>query len=334
VNGAVHPLRRLLWPLGWLYGAGMAARNAAFASGLRRPYRLPVPVVSVGNLTVGGSGKTPAVLWLAELAHAAGRRVGVLARGYGRAPGALRNDEGELLQQRLPWLLQDQAADRVAAGRRLIAAGADYLLLDDGFQHRRLHRDVEVVCVDAEQPFGNGLCLPAGDLRERPAGLSRADVVLLTRAGALAGEQLAVRSAQLRTVAGNQALPVLPCEHAPLDVIRQPGGEVMPVGALRGRKVALLSAIARPQSFRCTVEALGAEIVGATSWRDHHRFSAATAAAAVAAAIARGAQLLVTEKDAVKLAPLGAPFLTLRIGLRWLGPSPSPAMFLLPEART
>ena len=113
------------------------------------------------------------------------RAPGVLARGYGRAPGAALNDEGLLLQRRLPWLLQEQDPDRVAAGKKLVDRGADFVVLDDGFQHRRLHRDLDVVCLDARLPFSNGHCLPAGDLREFRSGLRRADVLLLTRADAI-----------------------------------------------------------------------------------------------------------------------------------------------------
>src|SRR5262249_14997671 len=180
-----HVLRELLRPLGAAYGACAAWRNAAFDRGARAVQRLPVTVVSVGNLTVGGTGKTPAVVWLCALAAARGRRPGVLARGYGRAPGARLNDEGEMLARALPGLLQDQAPARAAAGRRLLALGADFVVLDDGFQHRRLHRDVDLVCLDARLPFGNGRCLPAGELRERPDGLRRADAVILTRADGL-----------------------------------------------------------------------------------------------------------------------------------------------------
>src|SRR5262249_33431092 len=159
---------------------GAELRNAAFDRGWRRVHRLPVTVVSVGNLTVGGTGKTPTVAWLCALAAARGRRPGVLARGYGRAPGALLNDEGEMLAGAGPGRRTERAPDRAAAGRRLLTRGADFVVLDDGFQHRRLHRDVDLVCLDARLPFGIGRCLPAGELREQPAGLQRADAVIPT----------------------------------------------------------------------------------------------------------------------------------------------------------
>jgi len=323
-----HPLRTALWPLGLLYGAVAAVRNWTFDAKLRAVHKLPVPVVSIGNLTVGGTGKTPTTAWLCTQAHGRGRRPGVLARGYGRAPGALRNDEGEMLQRRLPFLLQQQDPDRVAAGQRLVQDGADYIVLDDGLQHRRLHRDRDVVCLDARLPFGNGHCLPAGDLREFRSGLARADVVLLTRAQELAPTALRARVERIRQLAGKN-LPIHATEHAPSSLVAMPSGEVVPLDALRARAVVLLSAIARPQSFRATVEALGAQVVGEFRHRDHHRFTEAELAAADAAARSAGALLLLTEKDDARLSACPVPRHVLRIELRFLDGEPDPAEFLL-----
>lgn len=323
-----HPLRTALWPLGLLYGAVAAVRNWTFDAKLRSVHKLPVPVVSIGNLTVGGTGKTPTTAWLCTQARGRGRRPGVLARGYGRAPGALRNDEGEMLQRRLPFLLQQQDPDRVAAGQRLVQDGADYIVLDDGLQHRRLHRDRDVVCLDARMPFGNGHCLPAGDLREFRSGLARADVVLLTRAQELAPEALRARVERIRQLAGKD-LPIHATEHAPSLLVAMPSGEVLPLEALRARPVVLLSAIARPQSFRATVEALGAQVVREFRHRDHHRFTEGELAAADAAARNAGALLLLTEKDDARLSACPVPRHVLRIELRFLDGEPDPAEFLL-----
>lgn len=320
-----HPLRRALWPLGALYGAVAAVRNWTFDRRLRAVHRLPVPVVSVGNLTVGGTGKTPTVAWLCALAARSGRRPGVLARGYGRAPGERLNDEGAMLQARFPDLLQEQDPDRVAAGARLVQRGADFVVLDDGFQHRRLHRDRDVVCLDAASPFGNGGCLPAGDLREWRSGLRRAHLVLLTRAESAPAELLAARAATVRDLAGAD-LPVFPCTHGPSDVVARPSGDVLPLAALRGRRAVLLSAIGKPGSFRSTVERLGATVVAEHRHRDHHRFTAGEVEAAGAAAARADALLLATEKDAPKLATFSVPHHVLRIDLRFLGDAPPPAL--------
>ncbi|MEO6594852.1 MAG: tetraacyldisaccharide 4'-kinase [Planctomycetota bacterium] len=327
-RSAGNPLRSALWPFGLLYGTVAAVRNWTFDAKLRAAHRLPVSVVSIGNLTVGGTGKTPTVAYLCELARTLGRRPGVLARGYGRAAGAELNDEGVLLQRRLPWLLQAQDPDRVAAGQRLVQEGADYLVLDDGLQHRRLYRDLDVVCLDAELPFGNGHCLPAGDLREFRSGLRRAGLVLLTRAGRLAAEQFAARCSRIRTIADRE-VGVYACEHEASDVVVQPTGTVLPLAFVRGRRAVLLSAIARPQSFRATAEALGVEVVREFCHRDHHHFTAAEVSAAAGAAAASGALLLTTEKDDTRLLPFDVERHVLRIQLRFLDGSPSPKDWLL-----
>jgi len=324
-----NPLRQALWPFALLYGACAALRNWTFDAGLRTVHRLPVPVVSIGNLTVGGTGKTPTVAWLCQLARARGKRPGVLARGYGRAPGESLNDEGLMLQRRLPWLVQEQDPDRAAGGARLVQQGVDYVVLDDGFQHRALHRDLDVVCLDATLPFGNGSCLPSGDLREFRSGLARAGLVLLTRASSLEPGLLLARQARVRELAGRSDLPIHACEHGPSDVQLQPSGAVLPLQWLRGKPAVLLSAIARPQSFRTTVEALGVEVVREFRHRDHHRFTAAEVSAAAGAAAAASALLLVTEKDDARLGASAVERHVLRIDLQFLGDPPRPAEWLL-----
>jgi tetraacyldisaccharide 4'-kinase len=326
--GDGNPLRQALWPLGLLYGVVAALRNWTFDAGLRAIHRLPVPVVSIGNLTVGGTGKTPAVSFLCNLARSSGRRPGVLARGYGRAPGAPLNDEGTMLQRRLPWLLQEQDPDRVAAGRRLVGSGADYIVLDDGMQHRTLHRDLDVVCLDARRPFHNGSCLPAGDLREFRSGLARAGLVLLTRAGGLEREQLAARVASIAAIARKQ-VAVHACEHAPSELVRQPDGAVLPLSELRGRRCVLLAAIARPQEFRATVERLGADVVREFRHRDHHRFTEAEVTVAAKAAAEAGALLVTTEKDDARMIEFAVPRCVLRIDLRFFDAPPRASEFLL-----
>jgi tetraacyldisaccharide 4'-kinase len=314
--------------LALLYGAVAAIRNGLFAVGWKRVRKLSVPVVSIGNLTVGGTGKTPTVAWLCQLAKQAGKVPGVLARGYGRAPGAELNDEGTLLQRRMPWLLQEQDPDRVAAGERLVAKGANFIVLDDGFQHRRLHRDLDVVCLDARLPFGNGYCLPAGDLREFRSGLRRASCLLLTRAGSLEPQQLQQRCERLRQIAGKN-LPIYAAEHQPSDLVCQPAGTVEPATALQSRRVVLLSAIARPESFRVTVLALGAEVVGEIVHRDHHRFRQAEVDAAVAKAKAANAILVTTEKDDARLDAFDLVRYVLRVDMHFLDTEPRPEEFLL-----
>jgi len=318
-----NPLLQALWPFGLLYGTCMAVRNWTFDARLREVVGLGVPVTSVGNLTVGGTGKTPTVLWLAQRAHELGHRVGVLARGYGRQPGARLNDEGMLLERRLPWLLQEQDPDRVAAGRKLVAQGATLILVDDGFQHRRVARDADLVCMDARRPFADGALLPAGMLREFRSGLARATAILLTRAGSLSAADLEDRVTVLRRYAHQPKLPVFATHHQPIDVLREPDGTVLPLEALRGRRVVALCAIARPDAFEATLRELGAEPVRTLAYRDHHTFTARELQAALDHAHRQDALLVTTEKDAVRMGDFAGERHVLRIGLRFLGAEPT-----------
>jgi tetraacyldisaccharide 4'-kinase len=209
-----------------------------------------------------------------------------------------------------------------------VQSGADYVVLDDGMQHRTLHRDLDVVCLDARRPFHNGSCLPAGDLREFRSGLGRAGLVLLTRAGGLPREQLAAQIARIAAIARKQ-VAVHACEHAPSDLVRQPGGTVLPLSELRGRRCVLLAAIARPQEFRATVERLGAEIVREFRYRDHHRFTEAELIAADKAAAEAAALLVTTEKDDARMTAFSVPRHVLRIDLRFFDAPPRASEFLL-----
>lgn len=283
--GPPTPRTWALRPLSWLYGLGARAWHGLFDLGLRRPVRIPgVEVVSVGNLVVGGAGKTPVVILLAQEALARGRRVAVLSRGYGRRAAGLASfdasalppveevgDEPRLIARRCPGVTVWVGADRVEAARRAAAAGAEVLILDDGFQHRRLARDVDVLLDGGE---GNGLLLPAGPLREPPSARSRAT-------------QVWRRDIDVRfEVTG----------------VRSPAGEVLPVSTLKGARVVLLLGVARPARVAESVRALGADVVEVLAHADHHRFTAAEGQQAVDAAAKAGALLVTTEKDAERLA--------------------------------
>ncbi|MCB9889598.1 MAG: tetraacyldisaccharide 4'-kinase [Planctomycetes bacterium] len=315
-------LRKGLWPLGAVYGVAAALRGWMFSAGLRPVHRAGVRVVSVGNLAAGGTGKTPLVAWLVGEAQRLGLRPAVLARGYRRAPGAALNDEGLMLARRFPELLQVQDPDRVAGARQLVERGARLIVVDDGFQHRRLHRDLDLVCLDTARPFAGGM-LPAGDLRELPAALRRADALVLTRAGSFTAEAVAERQAQLRGYV-REGVPVWATDHRPVRLVAQPDGEVLPLEAVQGRRVVLLSGIGRPESFVETVRDLGAEVVAAVRRRDHHRHTAAELEEVAALAARRDAVLVTTEKDDAKLDGMTAPRWVLELDLCFLGDGPDP----------
>jgi tetraacyldisaccharide 4'-kinase len=327
VNEDLQLLRKGLWPLSVVYGIAITLRNYLFHAGIRKVHRVGVPVVSVGNIAAGGTGKTPLVVWLVERAIRAGKRPGVLARGYGRAPGEELNDEGKLLARRFPGLAQVQDPDRVRGARRLIAEnGVDVIIVDDGFQHRRLHRDWDLVCLDTVRPFAGGL-LPVGYLREYPKALRRADALILTRAGGIAIEAVEERREKLAACAGAD-VPAFASDHVPVRLREMPSGAEIPLEALRGKRVVLLSGIARPESFAETVEGLGAEVVHHVRRRDHHLHTSEELSEIEGLVDRLDATLVTTEKDDVKLVDCSASRLVLELDLRFLGEEPEPSTFL------
>jgi tetraacyldisaccharide 4'-kinase len=294
---ASAPLRIVLAIGSVAWGLGRRLHRALYAAKLRRRVRLPCPVISVGNVTVGGSGKTPCVAALARMLAAKGKRVVVLARGYGRQPGAKLNEEGEWLAAALPSVRVIQDPDRAGAAKRALAESpADVVLLDDGFQHERLERDLDLVLVDATFGFGNGKLLPAGPLRERPEALARADFAILTRCELADDEEIArARAALLAAAPGVLQL------HARLDLsgLRHGGEKVAPY-ELKGRELLLATGVGRPSAVARTVSRLGAVVVDHVRFPDHHAYTRAEVEELLERAGAIDVWLATTEKDAVK----------------------------------
>lgn len=314
------PLRALAL----IYGAALRLRNRYYG----RPstvYRAAVPVLSVGNLTVGGTGKTPLVAWLATRIADAGRAPAVVTRGYGgtvgRGPVVLSGgngptlgpdacgDEPYLLASMLPGVPVVVGSDRVAGADAAARSGCDVVILDDGFQHRRLARDLDIVLLDAGNPFGNGRLLPAGPLRELPSALGRADVVMITRSRhEETGDDIE------RVVrAHNADAPVLRAGHRRTGFFDGAGR-----AAERPRRAVVFCAIGNPGSFRSDVAAEGVEVVAFETRRDHHRYDARELRDLRGLASSLDAVLVTTEKDRVRLPPAGEggdrpPVLTLRI---------------------
>lgn len=293
--------RLVLTPFQLLYMLVTVCRNAVYDAGLRAPRRVDVPVISVGNLTVGGTGKTPLVIELARRGLAAGKRVAIVTRGYGAPAGdSGLGDEAALIAERVPEALLVVSPDKVLGATQAVEQGAEVILLDDGFQHRRLHRDLDIVVVDARQPFGNGLQLPLGGLREGPSGLSRADLVVLTHSEGLSAEQL--EQARVRIGAHNRSVPVVLAHHRPLGVRSVCETALQPPSHIAGLDVFLFCGIASPEGFARTVAGLGAQVTGVMGFGDHHAFAADDLAQVRAEA--RTAHLLCTEKDAAKVAAI------------------------------
>ncbi len=327
-------------PLAALYRAAVQLRNRAFAQGWRAVHDAGVPVISVGNLTMGGTGKTPAVEWIVLECVARGRTPAVLLRGYGATArsvdGLTGSDETIQHAENLKGVAVVADPDRVAGAKRAIAAGADVCVCDDAFQHRRLKRDLDIVCVDATNPFGGGHCLPWGRLREPAANLRRADAVLITRSDRLGAAALDALRVQCRALLGEG--PVLATTHAPIEVIDRTHPH--PLSALQGEKVFVISGVGNPSAVRATVEQCGATVVGERAWGDHHAWTASDLAVADEAARMAGADALVTtQKDWVKLRdfkPVDTPLRAVRIGLQFVDdPAPLGALLdaLLPRPR-
>lgn len=283
-----------------------AVRNRLFDSEIRKVFRLPRPVVSVGNLTTGGTGKTPVVRWLAERLRERGRAVAVLSRGYKSTPGEL-GDEQRMLADLLnrpgtPPVFIRASPDRLHAAEALLRDNPEVaaFILDDGFQHRRLARDFDLVLVSAAAPFGFGRVLPRGLLRESPTGLRRASAVLLTHADQADD---AARARIVQTIAlHNPAAPVYEAVHAPMCFRHAGAAEAIPVEAIRGRRWFAFCGIANPENFTRTLDALGGVCAGRRAFADHHDYTEREVADLGREAAACGADVMMTtEKDWVKI---------------------------------
>lgn len=322
-----------LRPVSYAYGAAISLRAALFASGLARTRRLPVPVLSVGNVSAGGSGKTPFVEMLAARLREQGQRVVIISRGYRgglkkptiisdgrdlRCEPPVAADEAYMLARHLPGVAVLTGADRYRVGEvALEQVDCGVIILDDGFQHLRLYRDLDIVLVDAGNPLGYGRLLPSGLLREPPEALGRADIVVVTHADA--GRDLDPAIQAIRRYA--PTTPIAMAVHRPLGLIDVSGGERLGLERLTGQRLLAASGIANPSRFEATLVQLGAFVVARRVFPDHHRYSTADLESINEAARKSGASMVVTtEKDMVKLTCLDlakaeVPFYALSISL-------------------
>ncbi len=293
----------LLWPLTLPYGAVVRLKARAYAKGLLPQRSLNGVVISVGNITTGGTGKTPMVLWLAERLLAEGKKPGILTRGY-RGEISLAgstSDEVQLLQSRLgDRVAFGIGADRFARGSELATRGIDWFILDDGFQHLQLARDVDIVLIDATNPFGGGHLLPAGRLREPKSAISRADIIVITRSRHAPAVEAAIRRESrapifYASVRFDSITPWHP-ENAEREISRS-----------QEQKLFVFCGIGNPSAFVANLREWGFQIVAERFFPDHHRYTLEDVQVIESEARLAGADALIcTEKDIFNLA--NAPF--------------------------
>ncbi|TWU55054.1 tetraacyldisaccharide 4'-kinase [Rubripirellula reticaptiva] len=294
-------IRGALWVASMPYGVVVASKNRRFESGKLEIHRVGTPVISVGNLTTGGTGKTPIVCYLAKWFRSHSTRVMIVSRGYGRGDSDT-NDEAKELHDRLPDVPHVQNPDRVEAARVAIEElEAELILMDDGFQHRRLHRDLDIVVIDATCPFGFGHKLPRGLLREPVSSLRRADLAIITRCDAVPEDRLRQIETTLRKT--NADLPFFRSRHVPSGIREYPS-TTHATETLAGQNVAVISAIGNPMAFEKTVASCGAKVIAANHLGDHDPYAPQTVTQLRAWIRSLGDsvdRVVCTHKDLVKL---------------------------------
>jgi tetraacyldisaccharide 4'-kinase len=301
-----------------LYGLGISARNRAYDRGWKAAHQTSVPVVSIVNITLGGTGKTPMVEWVSRWYRERDLRVAILSRGYGGEGGV--NDEAMVLEENLPDVPHLQDPDRVRMAQVAVEElESQILVLDDGFQHRRLARDLDIVLLDALDPFGLGRIFPRGLLREPVSSLRRAQVIVLSRSDMVS--ELERKSIRERAERTSGPLRWVEARHTPRDLI---GTGVGPdsLGGLTSQRIAAFCGIGNPEGFRRTLAGLGVDLIDLRSFPDHHAYQSTDVESLIAwARDLRPDLVLTTQKDLVKLRleRLGqAPLRALRIGLEIL----------------
>lgn len=289
-------LRGTLWGFSKIYGLGVRIQNLSYDLGIRRIRKAPVPVVSVGNLTTGGTGKTPICAWLGNWFRAQGAKPGFVSRGY-RAKAGKPNDEGLVLELLSPEVPRVQDRKRFRGCRRAAQElGCNLIILDDGMQHRRLARDLEIVLLDALNPWGYGSLLPRGLLREPRTGLARADIVLITRAS---HRPLDLLRKEISRFAPKALIAEV---EMPPSRLRNALGQTSEFEGLRGKRVLAFCGIGNPEGFRETIWELSCDLIELALFNDHHHYSPKDLSyLAERAEMLKPDAILTTLKDLVKI---------------------------------
>jgi tetraacyldisaccharide 4'-kinase len=289
-------LRLLLRIPACAYWLVVRLRNIFYDRGLFKARRAGAAVISIGNITAGGAGKTPLVIWLCNRLSRS-HECAILTRGYKTRQGPLL-DEPAILAESCPDAKVVVNPDRVAGAAEAVGFGAEVLIMDDGFQHRRLARDLDIVAIDATMPFGFGRILPAGLLREPVTALKRADAIVITRSDQVADAELAKIENKIRHIKAD--IPIARSIHAPLCAIDCDANEIG-IEKLKGKKIFAFCGIGNPDAFLNTLRNLGAGILGSKIFDDHHHYTDSCIAEISEQAERLGAELaMTTQKDWTK----------------------------------
>jgi tetraacyldisaccharide 4'-kinase len=293
-------LRGAMWLPSVLYGVVMRVRNICYDKGIIKVHNAGVPVICIGNVTTGGTGKTPLVIWLAESLRQKGVKCVILTRGYKTQKGML-SDEPAILVKSCPDAKVVVNPDRVVGAKKAVEEyGAQVLVMDDGFQHRRLGRDLDIVAVDATCPFGGGMMLPAGLLREPVSALKRAGAVVITRSDQASPMQIQLIENAVRKA--NPAAVIARAAHAPVQA-KMLKGKPVTIAELKTRKIYAFCGIGNPDGFFGTLNGLGLRLVGTRVYDDHYDYSVEDVRVIFKEATLKGARtILTTQKDWVKMA--------------------------------
>jgi len=317
----------LLLPLSWLYGSAIRFRNCLYDWGIYRVHWVPAPVVSVGNLSVGGTGKTPIVMFLSHLYKTHGKHVGILTRGYGRVSKnsiLVFENEPDVTFEKIgdePYLIfKNLKSVPIAVDKNRWKGGlalwqkepVDVFLLDDGFQYRAISKQLEIAVLDAIRPLENSRVLPAGWLREPLSALKRASLIWLTHVDE--AQNLGEMLRRLRLISD---VPIVQSIHKPEEFSRVDRSEQRPLEFFKGKSVTAFSAIGNPESFRRTLEKLNVDLKYFKWFPDHHQFTQRDINMIRQQAKNRGTEyILCTEKDAVKMEKIASDFWFLKISIQ------------------
>ena len=285
--------RLLVWP----YSAVMRLRRWAYNARILPSSAAAVPVICVGNITTGGTGKTPMVDWVVRQLKDSGAKPAILTRGYKSVAG--KSDEAEMLKQSSGVEVVVNP-DRIAGANTAVEGGADVLVMDDGFQHMRLRRDMNIVLIDAMNPFGYGCCLPLGRLREPLSALKDAHAIVITRSDAVVPEFVDALAGELSRRAPQASMHL--GMHKPIALIDQDGVR-HDLDEIVGKRVLIFAGIGNPEAFIATVRSIGAEPVDFCMFNDHQKYSPEVIQRIYSHAEVSEPEIYVTtEKDYVKLA--------------------------------